>query len=131
MGNKSTDYLNPREQQVMEIIYEKQRATAAQVREALPDELSDSAVRTFLRILEAKGRLRHVEEDGKYVYLPTRPRQSAARAALKRVVRAYFGGSVEKVMATLLSEQAGKISPEELGRLQQLVNKAREEGDDT
>jgi predicted transcriptional regulator len=125
MGNKAADYLNPREQQVMEIIYEKQRATAAQVREALPDELSDSAVRTFLRILEAKGHLRHVEEDGKYVYAPARPRQSAARAALKRVVRAYFGGSVEKVMATLLSEQAGKISPEELERLRQMVNEAQ------
>lgn len=130
MDHNSNQYLNPREQQVMEIIYEKQRATAAQVRKAMPAELSDSAVRTFLRILEKKGRLRHIEEDGKYVYLPTGLRQTAARAALRRVVRAYFGGSLEKVMATLLSEKAGKISSEELERLQKMVSKAQEEGGD-
>jgi len=130
VNHNSNQYLNPREQQVMEIIYEKQRATAAQVRKAMPVELSDSAVRTFLRILEKKGRLRHIEEDGKYVYLPTGLRQTAARAALRRVVRAYFGGSLEKVMATLLSEQSGKISSEELERLQKMVSKAQEEGGD-
>jgi predicted transcriptional regulator len=130
LDHNSNQYLNPREQQVMEIIYEKQRATAAQVRKAMPAELSDSAVRTFLRILEKKGRLRHIEEDGKYVYLPTGLRQTAARAALRRVVRAYFGGSLEKVMATLLSEKAGKISSEELERLQKMVSKAQEEGGD-
>ena len=130
MDNNSNQYLNPREQQVMEIICEMQRATAAQVREAMPAELSDSAIRTFLRILEKKGHLRHIEKDGKYVYLPTRQRQTAARAALRRVVRAYFGGSLEKVMATLLSEQAGKISSEELERLQKMVSKAQEEGGD-
>jgi predicted transcriptional regulator len=130
LDHNSNQYLNPREQQVMEIIYEKQRATAAQVRKAMPAELSDSAVRTFLRILEKKGRLRHIEEDGKYVYLPTGLRQTAARAALRRVVRAYFGGSLEKVMATLLSEKAGKISSEELERLQKMVSKAQEEDGD-
>jgi predicted transcriptional regulator len=130
LDHNSNQYLNPREQQVMEIIYENQRATAAQVRKAMPAELSDSAVRTFLRILEKKGRLRHIEEDGKYVYLPTGLRQTAARAALRRVVRAYFGGSLEKVMATLLSEKAGKISSEELERLQKMVSKAQEEGGD-
>lgn len=129
MGNNSTKYLNPREQQVMEIVCEKQRATAAEVRETMPAELSDSAVRTFLRILETKGHLRHVVENGKYVYLPTRPHRTAARSTLRRIVRSYFGGSVSKVVATLLSEQAGKISPEELERLQQIINKAREEGD--
>jgi BlaI family transcriptional regulator, penicillinase repressor len=128
MNKTPNPYLNPREEQVMEIIHEKQRATAAQVRKAMPAELSDSAVRTFLRILEKKGRLRHIEEDGKYVYLPTRPRQTAARAALRRVVRSYFGGSVEKVMATLLSEKAGKISSEQFERLQKMVSKAQEEG---
>src|SRR5215831_12012360 len=130
MANNSRHYLNPREQQVMEIIYEEQRATAAQVRQTMPAELSDSAVRTFLRILEARGHVRHVVENGKYVYLPTRPHRSVARTALQRVVRAYFGGSVSKVVATLLSEQAGKLSAAELERLQELVNKAQEEGGD-
>lgn len=129
MSEKFGDYLNPREQQVLDIIYEKERATAAQVREALPGELSDSAVRTFLRILESKGHLRHIEEAGKYVYLPVRPRQNAARSILQRILNTYFSGSVEKIMATLLSDQNKNISSEELERLQEMIAKAKQEKD--
>jgi predicted transcriptional regulator len=124
----SLEYLSPREQQIMEIVYRAERATAAQVRDALPDPLSDSAVRTFLRILEGKGHLRHAEEGGRYVYLPTRPRPAAARSALERVVRAYFGGSVEEAVATLLSGREVGLSAEELGRLQEMIERAKERG---
>lgn len=122
-------YLSPREQQVLDIVYRQGRATAGDVLDGLlPEEISNSAVRTHLRILEQKGHLTHVEEEGRYVYLPTRPSQQEGRSALSRVVRTFFGGSVEKTVATLLSEQESRLAPEELDRLQAMIDEARKEG---
>ena len=124
----ATAYLSPREQQVLEIVYRRGRATAAEVMSGLlPDEVSNSAVRTHLRILEQKGHVTHVEEEGRYVYLPTRPRQQEGRSALSRVVRTFFGGSVEQAVATLLSPES-RLSAEELDRLQAMIDEARREG---
>jgi len=125
---KPGDYLSRREQQMMEILYRLERATAADVIRALPDAPSNSAVRTHLRILEAKGLVWHIEEAGRYVYMPVRPRPSAARSALTELLHTFFDDSVEKVMATLLSVKAAELSPEELDRLRDLIEQAKQEG---
>ena len=74
--------LSRRERQIMDILYQLGRATAADLMKALPGEPSDSTVRTQLRVLESKGHVRHEEEGTKYVYLPGRaaPRGSQVRA---------------------------------------------------
>src|SRR5271165_6632914 len=100
---RSKRYLSAREQQIMDIVYQRGQVTATDVMAALPDTLSNSAVRTHLRLLEGKGQLRHIEAEGKYVYLPTHPHESAAQSALMQLLTTFFDGSVEKVMATLLS----------------------------
>ncbi|MEQ1853432.1 MAG: BlaI/MecI/CopY family transcriptional regulator, partial [Chthoniobacteraceae bacterium] len=56
-------HLSRRERQIMDIIYTRGEATAAEVSEDLPDDPSYSTVRTLLRILEEKGHLKH-REDG-------------------------------------------------------------------
>ncbi len=121
-------YLSKREQQIMELVYQREHLTAAEAEEHLPGAPSNSTVRTLLRILEEKGHLRHEERDGKYVYLPVHPRQSAARQALDGVVRTFFQGSVSDVVATLLRDESGKLSAEELDHLQRMIDRAREEG---
>jgi Predicted transcriptional regulator len=119
-------YLSPREQQVMELVYRSADGlVAADVEKALG--LSNSAARTFLRILEQKGHLTHTEADGRYVYHATRPRESAAAQALSRVVRTFFNGSPTRVMATLLSQDETKLSADELAELQALIDRARQE----
>ncbi|MBC8101816.1 MAG: BlaI/MecI/CopY family transcriptional regulator [Cytophagales bacterium] len=121
-------YLSPREQQIMEIIHQREQATASEVMSALPGEPSNSAVRTHLRILETKGHLRHVEQQGRFVYSAVRGRQSAARSALSQVVTTFFDNSVEKVVATLLSAKQDGISDEELDRLQAMIDAAKQKG---
>lgn len=121
-------YLSPREQQIMELVYQHERVTAANVTAALPGTPSNSAVRTHLRILEAKGHLRHDEQDGRFVYSAVRPHQSAARSALTRVLTTFFDNSVEKVVATLLSSKRSEISDEELERLQAMIHAAKQKG---
>jgi BlaI family transcriptional regulator, penicillinase repressor len=119
--------LSRRERQIMDILYQLGRATAADLMKALPGEPSDSTVRTQLRVLEQKGHVRHEEEGQKYIYVPVVPRRVVRRSALKHVVNTFFDGSVEKVVAALLGPDGGRLSDEELDRIAELVNKARAE----
>ena len=51
--------LSRRERQIMDLLFQRGRATAAEVQEGLPEAPSYSAVRALLRILEEKGHARH------------------------------------------------------------------------
>ena len=119
--------LSRRERQIMDILYEMGRATAADVMKGLPGEPSDSTVRTQLRVLEAKGHVRHEEDGAKYVYFPVVPRRVVRKSALKHVMNTFFDGSAEKVVAALLGPDGGKLTDEELDRIAELVAKARAE----
>ena len=119
--------LSRRERQIMDLLYQKGRATAAEIMHALPGEPSDSTVRTQLRVLEGKGHVRHEEEGLRFVYMPVAPRRLARRSALRHVVETFFDGSAEKVVAALLGGEAARLTDEELGRIAELVNKARKE----
>ena len=111
----------------MDIVYQQGRAAAADVQAALPDPPSYSSVRTLLGILETKGHLKHVKDGPRYVYLPTRPRVSAAKTALRQVMQTFFNGSVEQTVATLLSVSDTPLSAEESDRLSALIENAKSE----
>jgi BlaI family penicillinase repressor len=76
---QSSEALSRRERQIMDVIYARGQATAAEVAAALPDPPSYSAVRALLRILEQKGHLRHQEDGPRYVFLPTVSRDRARK----------------------------------------------------
>ena len=120
--------LSRRERQIMDILYRRARATAAEVMEDLTGEPSYSTVRTQLRVLEEKGHVRHEEEGLRYVYMPAVPRRAAGRSALKHLVETFFDGSAEKTVAALLGGEAARLSDEELERIGDLIDKARKEG---
>jgi predicted transcriptional regulator len=119
--------LTKRERQIMDVLYRLGRATAGEVRDGLPGAPSDSTVRTQLRVLEAKGHVRHEAQGLRYIYLPTVPRHSARRSALKHLIDTFFDGSSAKVVAALLGGEAARVSDEELARIAELVRNARSE----
>ena len=120
--------LSRRERQIMDVLYRRQRASAAEIREALPEAPSYSAVRALLRILEDKGHVRHQAQDLRYVYFPAAPRERAARKALRHVLDTFFEGSASQAVATLLDPSTAQISEEELDRISKLIEKARKGG---
>ena len=120
--------LSRRERQIMEVIYTLGRATAAEVREHLPDPPSYSAVRAMLRILEDKGHLVHETDGPRYVFLPTVPREQARQTALERLVETFFGGSPENAVAALLDLDDGGLDEQALDRLADRIDEARKEG---
>lgn len=119
--------LSRRERQIMDILYQLGRATAAEVGRALPGDPSDSTVRTQLRVLESKGHIRHEEDGQRYVYLPVVPRRVVSKSALKHVVNTFFDGSIEKVVAALLGPDGSKLSDDELERIAGIVANAKAE----
>ncbi len=128
MTADTTD-LSRRERQIMTIVYERGQATAAEVRERMPDAPSNSAVRAMLRILEDKGHLRHEQDGPRYVFLPTVPREEASETALRRLVRTFFGGSPEGAMAALLDLESDQLDEEALQRIAKRIEEARGEED--
>jgi predicted transcriptional regulator len=118
--------LSGRERQIIDVLYRAGRATAAEVLEGIPDPPGYSAVRALLRVLETKGHVRHTRDGARYVYFASQPRQVAAKSAIAQVVENFFGGSVERAVAALLTESDRRLSDEELSRLAGLVEAARE-----
>jgi BlaI family penicillinase repressor len=117
-----------RERQILEVIYARGEATAAQVVKDLPDAPSKTAVRTLMRILEEKGHLTHRQEGMTYIYQPSRPRMPAGQSALRQVLRTFFGGSIEEALAAHLADQNADLKPEDLEKMASLIRKARKEG---
>ena len=120
--------LSRRERQIMDILYRQGKASAAEVREAMPDAPSYSAVRAMLRVLEEKGHIRHSAEGMKYVYVPAVARDKAKRSAVKHVMETFFNGSVEQAVAALLDVASTQLTQEELDRMSRMIEAARKEG---
>ncbi|MBS1787711.1 MAG: BlaI/MecI/CopY family transcriptional regulator [Acidobacteria bacterium] len=128
MSDNSHHHLSRRERQIMDVIYQRGQATAAEVQESLPNPPSYSAVRAMLRLLEEKGYLRHEQDGQKYVFKPTLAREKARKSALKQMLETFFDGSAEQAMAALLTLSKSKLSDEELDRLSQMIETAKREG---
>jgi BlaI family transcriptional regulator, penicillinase repressor len=117
--------LSRRERQIMEILYKRGSATAADVMRDLPGALSDSTVRTHLRILEEKGHVRHEEQDLRYVFFPKFSSKAVRQSALKQLIETFFDGSVEDVVATLIGAEGSQLSEEQLKRIAEMIERAK------
>ncbi|MCY3699481.1 MAG: BlaI/MecI/CopY family transcriptional regulator [Gemmatimonadetes bacterium] len=120
--------LSRREREVMDLVYELGNPTAARIREHMADPPTYSAVRSILRGLVNKGHLVSASDGLRYLYSPTMPALRARRSAMRRVLKTFFGDSVEGAVATLLELREGGLSREEHARLQEMIEKAAEEG---
>ena len=85
--------LPPRERQIVDILYERGPIAVADICDALPDQLSGSAVRAMLKRLEDKGFVRRNESERGYLYSPAVSETAAKKSALSEIVRVFFKGS--------------------------------------
>ena len=117
-----------RERQIMDAIYRLGKASVADVRAALSDPPTYSAVRGMLRLLEDKGYLEHQQDGLKYVYMPTLAPAKARASALRHLVTTFFGGSAENAAAALLELPDSRLSARDRQRLATMIKKAQQEG---
>lgn len=119
--------LTKRERQIMDVLYRRGRATAAEIMGDVSGAPGYSTIRTQLRVLESKGHVRHDADGLRYIYMPTVARRAARSSALKHLVNTFFEGSSAKAVAALLGGEAARVSDEELARIAELVRTARSE----
>ena len=117
-----------RERQILDVLFRRKEATALEIQAEVDDAPSYSTVRALLRILEDKGHVRHREDGPRYVYLPVVEPEEARRSALRHVLDTFFEGSAAGAMVALLGGDAGRLTGEELERMESLIAKARKGG---
>jgi predicted transcriptional regulator len=117
-----------REREIMEALYRLGKASAADIREEIPDPPTYTAIRTHLSILEKKGHVRHESDGTRYIYVPLVARGEMGRRAIDSLLRTFFDNSVERAVTAMLTRRDADISRADLDRLAQLIDKARKEG---
>jgi predicted transcriptional regulator len=129
MNNPFRKPLSRRETQIMDVVFQLGAATAADIVERLPDPPSYSSIRALLTILEEKGHLIHRKEGARYIYSPTLSADKAKQSALSHLIKTFFSGSPQQVVATLLS--TNDLSTEDLDNLAKLIEEARKDEDES
>jgi len=120
--------LSRRERQIMDAVYALRSAAATEVRESLPTPPSLTAVRTMLTILVEKGHLKFRQEGARFIYEPIVPREQMARTMMDQVLRTFFDGSVERVVANLVDREDSALTDHDFDRLQAIIDAARRQG---
>jgi predicted transcriptional regulator len=98
----------------------------AEICEALPDQLSGSAVRAMLKRLEDKGYVQRTESERGFLYSPVLSDSVAKKSALSEIVRVFFTGSPASAASALLG-MSEKLKEDELNELEQMIARARKD----
>jgi predicted transcriptional regulator len=124
MARRKSSTLTEAELRLMQVIWDKRTATAADVLEALPKNpaAAYSTVVTTLRILEEKGYLRHTKEGRAFIYHPVVGRTEASRSAVRHLMRRFFNDSPELLVLNVLKNE--RIDAGELKRLKKLIEES-------
>jgi len=119
--------LGKRERQIVEAVYRLGEGSVSDVLKALIDPPSYSAVRAMLGLLVEKGALKFRQEGKRYLYRPAVPKEKVGQSALRNVLSTFFAGDPLDVMAALLDVSAKRLTDDDLQRMQQLIEQARQE----
>jgi predicted transcriptional regulator len=117
--------LPPRERQIVDILYQRGALAVAEICDALPDQLSGSAVRAMLKRLEDKGFVQRSESERGFLYSPVVSDTAAKKSALSDIVRVFFNGSPASAASALLG-MTNKLDTDELDELEAMIARARE-----
>jgi predicted transcriptional regulator len=123
---KKSLVLTDHELRLMEVLWQRGRATVADVVEVLPPPpLAYSTVLTTLRTLEQKGYIDHEEEGRAYVYRPLVARNEAAKSAMNHLLGRFFGNSPGALAVTLLDDT--RLSAEDVAEIERTLARNRKE----
>jgi predicted transcriptional regulator len=128
LGRKKSLNLTEGELPLMQVLWKEGRATVGDVAASLSADppLAYSTVLTTLRILEAKGYIKHTKEGRAFVYEPIVVQEEASRKALDHLVNRFFGGSCEQLVINLLKEET--IGKAELRRIKKMIAESEQGG---
>jgi predicted transcriptional regulator len=108
------------ELEVMQTIWDRGTATAAEVGEALERDLAPTTIHTVLAHLREKGAIEPIPTIERALrFAPILQREEIGNSRLKRLLKEFFGGSPKRLMAHLLSEDG--VDEKELEEIRALL----------
>lgn len=113
--------LTRRQRQIMSILYESGQSSVEEISALLPNSPSNTAVRTFLRILGEKGYVSRRKDGRRFLYRPKQARGRAALTSFRQTLDTFFEGSVSGAVAAHLTDPNADVDQEELQRLLRLI----------
>jgi predicted transcriptional regulator len=120
--DKSEIRLGRIELQIMNVVWDKGKATVHDVKDVLSSgrKPAYSTILTMMRKLEAKGYLKHDVDDRTYVYSSTISQQAVRHSVLGDMVDRLFDGSTSLLLNSLVDQN--RISEKELLGIQKMIN---------
>jgi BlaI family transcriptional regulator, penicillinase repressor len=122
MARKHTAKLTSFEFEIMDALWELNRASIREIQETLPEKKRPAytTVQTIIRRLEEKGAVRRVKQIGNaYIFEPVITRE-AARWRLVDELLGFFGGSTRSLISHLA--EAGKLCLEDVQELETMLS---------
>jgi len=123
-GDRATGMFTPLELQIMQVLWDKDAATVAEVQGRLASDLAYTTVQTMLNVLLRKKRVRRELAGRAFVYKPAVSQEKAMGTALDDLVARMFGGSGEALLMALIDTR--KVTPEALARASRLLEEREE-----
>lgn len=122
MRKTSKDQLTPKEEELMQLLWEHGPIFISKLIELYPEPRPHfNTVSTVMRRLEAKGFVGHNDVGGSYQYFAIAKKEDFRSQCFGNFIKNYFGGSYYGAVSTLVAED--KISAEELKELLELVKR--------
>ncbi|MHC4155225.1 MAG: BlaI/MecI/CopY family transcriptional regulator [Planctomycetota bacterium] len=117
------------ELQIMNVVWERGKATVHDVKDALSRgrKPAYSTILTMMRKLEAKGYLEHEVRERTYVYRATISREAVQHGVLGDLLERLFEGSASLLLTSLV--QQNRVSEKELSEIQKLIKKRRRQNE--
>ena len=110
--------LTKAEEEVMQYLWELERATVSQIIEEMPDpKPPHSTISSIMRILEKKEVVGHKAYGRTYEYFPLFTREAYSAGTISQVAQDFFGGSMRKLVSFLV--QRDDISLNDLEEIRQ------------
>ena len=127
MGRPASSQPTEVELQILEALWERGPSTVREVHNALAAQrdVGYSTTLKMLQVMLEKGLVRRDERVRPQVYRPTRSRQRTQLQLLDDLLQKAFGGSARRLVMRMVS--TGRISPEELAEIQQVIDEAEEQ----
>ena len=115
--------LNPKEEQIMQILWRLEKAFVKEILEEMePPRPPITTLSSSVRKLEAEGIVGHEAFGKTYRYFPILKKEEYRNSSFKKLVENYFEGSPEQVLSFFVKEE--NINIDELDQLlERLKNK--------
>lgn len=102
--------LTKAEEQIMQIIWQKERCLVRDIVEALETPIPQTTVSSVVRILERKGFVGHKAYGKTYEYFPLVAKRDFTKSGISTWINNYFEGSPQQLVSFLVTENKLKLN---------------------